>query len=504
MKFRIIYYITLVCPTLETSLQKVEEYIEHGATALQIDMPSREPIYETPFVAEMMRKALEEYNGYDRFLDAFCEIRKKHPSLELHLVVYPDVVESVGLERFTEFYHEVGFSSLMLVSTDAALRKRLLEAGMTLFTTFSKRFSDEEIGVAATLPQNGVTAVNYRKHAECERTEIPRFADKIHYLRDRGVRANIFAVEGIGTPEMMCEVRDAGTDGALVGNVLMRLWNEPDKLWKLFEDFQSVENQQFFTQNGIHALLGGKMKEFKVIYYITIACPTVERTLKMIDKYVSHGVKSIQIDMPSTDPFAETDFVKKMMGDTLKDGVDYGRYMDAVREIRRRYPALELHLMSYPDVVESIGVERYADFAKEAGVVSLMLCGDMPQERAYFYERGLLCSGHVEYTLPEEQVLRACDPDQRYSLVTMRNARVGQVARDGMDCWENRVRYLRDVRGCPYQLYAVGGILNAEMLREAKRAGVVGAYLGNVLMWNWDDEKKLFEMIEAFEKVAAE
>ena len=43
-----------------------------------------------------------------------------------------------------------------------------------------------------------------------------------------------------------------------------------------------------------------------------------------------------------------------------------------------------------------------------------------------------------------------------------------------------------------------------EMLREAKEAGVVGAYLGNVLMWNWDNEEKLFAMIRGFEEVAAQ
>ncbi len=246
------------------------------------------------------------------------------------------------------------------------------------------------------------------------------------------------------------------------------------------------------------------MNTFKTIYYMTIACPTVERTLEMVDKYVKNGVKSIQIDMPSVNPFAETDFVKNMMRGALKDGLDYGKYMDAVREIRRRHPRLELHLMSYPDVVETIGMEKYADFALEVGIVSLMLCADMPQERAYFYSRGLLCSGHVEFTMPEEQVARACDPAQNYSLVTMRNARVGQEPRPGLETWQARVHYMREERKCPYPLYAVGGILNPEMLREAKEAGVVGAYLGNVLMWNWDNEEKLTAMIKGFEAAAAD
>ena len=41
---------------------------------------------------------------------------------------------------------------------------------------------------------------------------------------------------------------------------------------------------------------------FSVIYYVCIACPTVERTLEMVDRYVAHGAKAFQIDMPSKDP----------------------------------------------------------------------------------------------------------------------------------------------------------------------------------------------------------
>lgn len=240
---------------------------------------------------------------------------------------------------------------------------------------------------------------------------------------------------------------------------------------------------------------------FKTIYYVTIACPTIQKTLEMTDKYVAHGVQTLQIDMPSKNPFAETEFVKKMMKESIAKEPDYRAYMDAVREIHRKHPALELHLMSYPDIVDSVGKEAYAEFAQEVGVVSLMLCGPMPEERAYFNSRGLFGSGHVEFDLPDEQVSQVCDPDRHYTLVTMRNAREGQTAKPGYETWAARVGYLKE-KNCPYPLYGVGGFLNGEMLREAKDAGVVGAYIGNVLMWNWENEDKLWALLNAFETVA--
>lgn len=240
MEFHPIYYITLVCPSLEESLKKIREYIQHGASALQIDMPSRAPTYETPFVKEMMAKALAEYDGYDRFMEELSTVRREHPEVEIHLVLYPDVIESIGFERFVRFFQEAGFASLMLVSTDETLRGALRDAGITLLSSMSKDMTDEEIEKAVHAPAEDVIALNYRLHSQSARTEYPAFGDKIRFLRERGVRAKLFAVEGITTREMMQEVRDAGAQGALVGNVLMRLWNEQDKLWALFQQFQEV------------------------------------------------------------------------------------------------------------------------------------------------------------------------------------------------------------------------------------------------------------------------
>ena len=76
-------------------------------------------------------------------------------------------------------------------------------------------------------------------------------------------------------------------------------------------------------------------------------------------KYVAHGAKAFQIDMPSKDPFSETDFVKELMKNSLIDDSSYDRYMDGIREIRRRHPQIDLHVVVYDDVVDSIGVEKF-------------------------------------------------------------------------------------------------------------------------------------------------
>ena len=238
MAFYPIYYITLVCPDLATSKQKIEEYIAHGARALQIDMPSKDPVFETPFVRENMKRALQIYEGYDTYLDFFRRIREKYPYLELHLVAYPDVVERIGREKFVSFCKEINITSFMPVSSDQEYRCSFKKDGLVVIENMDVNLPDAEVEYAAGLKENEVITLNYRRHRECTRQDCAGFRDKINYLRRQGVTAKVYAVEGIVNAGMMKEVKEAGAERAFVGNVLMKLWDDEKSLWELFDAFQ--------------------------------------------------------------------------------------------------------------------------------------------------------------------------------------------------------------------------------------------------------------------------
>jgi len=240
MSFYPIYYITIACPDLETSRVKIEEYIAHGAKALQIDMPSKEPVLETPFIRENMKKALEMYKGYDVYLDFFREIREKYPLVEIHLVAYPDVVESIGREKFVAFCKETGIASFMPVSPDPEYRRSFKRDGLVVIESMDVNLSDEGVERAVKLHENEVITINYKRHRECLRENCATLKDQVEFLRSRGVKARIYAVEGIADAGMMKEARDAGINGAFIGNILMRLWEDEVNLWKLFEEFQRL------------------------------------------------------------------------------------------------------------------------------------------------------------------------------------------------------------------------------------------------------------------------
>ena len=90
-RFHLVYYISMGTPSIEASLQMAETYLAHGVSALQFDLPSRNPYRETLFIRKRMAKAWETYGGYEPFLTALTEFRRKHPDFEMQMVSYEDV-----------------------------------------------------------------------------------------------------------------------------------------------------------------------------------------------------------------------------------------------------------------------------------------------------------------------------------------------------------------------------------------------------------------------------
>lgn len=239
---------------------------------------------------------------------------------------------------------------------------------------------------------------------------------------------------------------------------------------------------------------------FTPIYYVCIACPTVEKTLEMVDKYVQHGATAFQIDMPSKDPFAETEFVKSMMKDTLGKEPDYAYYMDGIRRIRAKHPTLELHIVVYDDVVDSIGTETFFAFLKEIDAASAMIPGVTEEHRAYADAHGIQVWRSTTHEMHDDAI-DFCAAAPEGSFICLRNKKPGEVDRPGYETWEKKYAFMRE-RGVKGDIYSVFGIKNKETLEVIKKTGARGAIIGNVMMHLWEDEPALWKLLGDFQSLA--
>ena len=240
MKFTPIYYVCIACPTVEKTIEMVDKYVEHGATAFQIDMPSKDPFAETEFVKSMMKGSLDSVPDYDHYMDAIAQIRKKHPDLEIHIVVYDDVIDSIGTDKFCSFVKSVGAASIMVPGITPVHLTYAEKRGIKVFKGTIHEMHDEEIEYCAAAKEDDYISLRNKKPGEVDRPGYETWEKKYALMRERGVKGKIYSVFGIKSKEELAVVKKTGASGAIIGNVLMRLWNDEESLWKLFSDFQSL------------------------------------------------------------------------------------------------------------------------------------------------------------------------------------------------------------------------------------------------------------------------
>ena len=241
--------------------------------------------------------------------------------------------------------------------------------------------------------------------------------------------------------------------------------------------------------------------KFTPVYYICIACPTEEKTLAMVNEYVAHGATAFQIDMPSKNPYMETEFVKAMMKDCVDSGLNYESYMDAIREMRRRHPDIELHVVVYDDVIDSIGIDTLCKLCHEVGIASLMVPGITPENHAAATDRGVPVFRFIQHELPQTQVEYAAKHSGPGDFICLRNRKPGEVDKPGYGTWEKKYAYIR-AQGVTGRVYSVYGIHDKETLARVKATGASGAIIGNVLMKLWDDPERLWKLFGEFQSLA--
>jgi tryptophan synthase alpha chain len=228
--------------------------------------------------------------------------------------------------------------------------------------------------------------------------------------------------------------------------------------------------------------------KFYPVYYFTLACPTIEKAQEMIDKYVEKSkIIGVQLDMPSNDPYGETDFVKKMMADALeKYKGNYQPFMDAIKNIRKKHPGLVLHIVVYPDVIDSFGIEKFTQFCGDIGAFTVRSAGTETYTDyiKYLNDHGIYTSDDISYFMPEEDIQRCTGTK---GIIHMRTKTKTESPNRGFETWEQRIKYVRS-KGITARIFATADMKTAGNLEEAKKAGADGVYVGNVLMKLWNDE----------------
>jgi tryptophan synthase alpha chain len=128
-------------------------------------------------------------------------------------------------------------------------------------------------------------------------------------------------------------------------------------------------------------------KKKALITFITAGDPAPDMTVPLMHAMVSSGVDILELGVPFSDPMAEGPVIQRANERALKFNVGMRDVLQTVRTFREQDPDTPVVLMGYANPIERMGVDRFVNEAKAAGVDGAIVVDYPPEEAAEFAQK---------------------------------------------------------------------------------------------------------------------
>ena len=117
-----------------------------------------------------------------------------------------------------------------------------------------------------------------------------------------------------------------------------------------------------------------------LIPFFTAGDPGPELAVPIMHGLVRGGADVIEIGVPFSDPMADGPVIQRSSERALKHGVSLRDVLGFVADFRKSNATTPVVVFGYANPVESMGVERFADAARSAGVDGVLIVDYPPEE----------------------------------------------------------------------------------------------------------------------------
>src|ERR1700758_2012356 len=110
-----------------------------------------------------------------------------------------------------------------------------------------------------------------------------------------------------------------------------------------------------------------------LIPYVTAGDPSAALTVPLIEALVGAGADMIELGVPFSDPMADGPVIQRASERALARGVGLADVLSMARGFRQSDASTPVVLMGYANPIEAMGIESFADRARDAGVDGVLV-----------------------------------------------------------------------------------------------------------------------------------
>jgi len=121
-----------------------------------------------------------------------------------------------------------------------------------------------------------------------------------------------------------------------------------------------------------------------LIPFITAGDPHPDQTVAMLLGLVKAGADLIELGVPFSDPMADGPVIQRASERALVHKVGLRHVLAMVKEFRQQDDKTPIILMGYANPIEAMGIEKFANAAKDAGIDGMLTVDYPPEESTEF------------------------------------------------------------------------------------------------------------------------
>jgi len=127
-------------------------------------------------------------------------------------------------------------------------------------------------------------------------------------------------------------------------------------------------------------------KEKGLICYVMGGYPDPITSEKIISSIVDGGADIMEIGIPFSDPIADGPIIQEASFRALQNGINPDICLSLIKKTRQRYPDLPILIMTYSNILQKKGFEKFMKMAKDAGTDGFVLPDMIIEESKEYLE----------------------------------------------------------------------------------------------------------------------